>query len=256
MVRQGIRQVLEQQPDIHVVGEAGDGLSAVEQMALLYPDVVLLDLQLPGLSGVEAIPRLRAVQPSAKVVILTVFSQDEELLAALKAGARGYILKDAPSAVIVEAIREALHGRTSLSHELETRVIDHLVGLAQRAEDPDALTEREVEILRYLRQGKLYKEIAAQPTVRLQRYWAPRRPLVLAGRGLGFAAGLLVIGGLGTVLWLMGMQTWDMTLGWDSGLAALAATQPPVFTLLTALWRTPWCGGPLLLGRLVGMLAA
>jgi DNA-binding NarL/FixJ family response regulator len=96
------------------------------------------------------------------VVILTKFSQDEELFAALKAGARGYILKDASAAVIVEAVRDAYHGRASLSHELETRVIDHLAELEQRAVDPDALTVREVEILGYMRQGMSYKEIGAQ----------------------------------------------------------------------------------------------
>ncbi len=98
--------------------------------------------------------------------------------------------------------------------------------------------------------------LARQPTVWLQRYWTARHPLRLAGRSLVFAAGLFAAGVLGTVLWLVGVQTWDLVLGWDSGLGALAATGPPVLTLLLALWHTPWCGGPLLLGSLVGTLAA
>lgn len=98
--------------------------------------------------------------------------------------------------------------------------------------------------------------VADQPAVRLQRYWTVRHPLLLAGRALAFAAGLFAGGVLLTVLWLVGVQTWDMALNFDPGLDALAATGPPVLTLLTALWRTPWCGGPLLLGSLIGTVAA
>ncbi len=162
VVRQGIRRILEEQPDIEVEGEAEDGLVAVEQVGKLRPDVVLLDLQLPHLSGIEALPKLRAVHPAVEVVILTVFDQDEEVFAALKAGARGYLLKDATPAAIVAAVRAARRGESSLTPSLATRVMNRFAVLAQREVDPDALTEREVGILACMAQGMPYKQIGTQ----------------------------------------------------------------------------------------------
>ncbi len=162
VVRQGIRRILEEQPDIEVEGEAEDGLVAVEQVDRLRPDVVLLDLQLPHMSGIEALPKLRAAHPAVEVVILTVFDQDEEVFAALKAGARGYLLKDATPAAIVAAVRAARRGESSLTPTLATRVMNRFAVLAQREVDPDALTEREVEILGCMAQGMPYKQIGTQ----------------------------------------------------------------------------------------------
>ncbi len=162
IVRQGIRHILEEQPDIEVVGEAGDGLAAVEQVGILQPDIVLLDLQLPGLSGIRAIPLLRAAHPTVEVVILTVFDQDEEVFAAFKAGARGYLLKDATPATVIAAVRAACDGESSLALALMTRVMDRFGVLARREVDPDALTEREVEILGFMAQGMPYKQIGGQ----------------------------------------------------------------------------------------------
>jgi NarL family two-component system response regulator LiaR len=162
IVRQGIRRILDEEPDIEVVGEAENGLAAVEQVSMLQPDVVLLDLQLPGLSGIEALPRLRVAHPAVEVVILTVFDQNEEVFAGLKAGARGYLLKDATPATVIAAVRAARRGESSLAPALATRVMDRFAVLAQREVDPDALTEREMEILGCMAQGMPYKEIGAQ----------------------------------------------------------------------------------------------
>jgi DNA-binding NarL/FixJ family response regulator len=161
LARQGIRDILNEQLDVQVVGEAEDGLKAVEQTVLLRPDVVLLDLQMPRLSGIEALPRLREVHPATEVVMLTVFDQDEQVFASLKAGARGYVLKDAAPATIVEAVRAASHGQTSLPPMTATKVVERFSVLARREVDPDALTKRELEILRCMEKGTPYKEIAA-----------------------------------------------------------------------------------------------
>jgi DNA-binding NarL/FixJ family response regulator/two-component sensor histidine kinase len=165
IARQGIRRILEGHADIQIVGEAEDGLAAVEETAHLLPDVVLLDLQLPRLSGIEALPRLRAVHPGVEVVMLTMFDQDEQVFASLKAGARGYVLKDAAPASILAAVRAASHGESSLPPTLATRVVERFSVLAQREVDPDTLTEREREILACMARGTPYKEIAAQLNV-------------------------------------------------------------------------------------------
>jgi len=160
IARQGIRSILAGQPDVQVVGEAEDGLTAVAETSRLHPDVVLLDLQLPQLSGVEVLPKLRDVHPAVEVVILTVFDQDEQVFASLKAGARGYVLKDAPSQTIVEAVRAASHGQSSLPPKVATRVVERFAVLASQEVDPNALTVRELEVLGYMAKGTPYKEIA------------------------------------------------------------------------------------------------
>ena len=147
---------------IQIVGEADDGFAAIEQTARLRPDVILLDVQMPRLSGIEALPRLHATHPGVEVVMLTLSDQDEQLFASFKAGARGYLLKDATSDSIVEAVRAASHGQSTLPPALATRLVERFSALAQREVDPDALTEREVEILTSMTKGLRYKEIAMQ----------------------------------------------------------------------------------------------
>ena len=163
--RQGIRRILDGRPDLQVVGEAADGLAAIEQTERLHPDVVLLDLQMPRLSGIEALPRLRAAHPTVEIVVLTMFDQDEQVFASLKAGARGYVLKDAAPETIVAAVRAASHGESSLPPTLTTRVVERFSVLAQREVDPNALSERELEMLGCMAQGLPYKVIAAQLNV-------------------------------------------------------------------------------------------
>lgn len=165
IARQGIRRILEGHAGIQIVGEADDGQAAVEQTARLHPDVILLDVHMPRLSGIEALPRLRAVDPGVEVVMLTMSDQDEAIFASLKAGARGYVLKDAPLETFVAAVRAAGQGQSSLPPSVTTRVVDRFAALAQREVHPNALTERELEILACMAKGTPYKAIAAQLNV-------------------------------------------------------------------------------------------
>jgi DNA-binding NarL/FixJ family response regulator/signal transduction histidine kinase len=163
--RQGIQCMLDGHRDVQIVGEAEDGLAAIEQTGRLHPDVVLLDLQMPRLSGFDALPHIRAAHPTVEVIVLTMFDQDEQVFASLKAGARGYVLKDAGAEAIVAAIRAASHGQSSLPPRLATRVVERFTLLARREVDPDTLTKRELEVLRYMAKGLPYKAIAAQLNV-------------------------------------------------------------------------------------------
>jgi DNA-binding NarL/FixJ family response regulator/signal transduction histidine kinase len=162
VTRQGIRRILDGQPDIQIIGEASDGHGAIAQTARLRPDVVLLDIQMPRLSGIDALPSLRAAHPVVEVVMLTMFDHDEQVFASLKAGARGYVLKDASPETFMAAIRAASRGQSLLPPNVTTRVVDRFAVLARRDADPDALTGREAEVLRRVAQGLRYKEIAAE----------------------------------------------------------------------------------------------
>lgn len=160
VVREGLAAMLARQPDFSVVGEAGDGPSAVEAALALDPDVVLMDLRLPGFDGVEATRRIRAGRPGVEVIILTTYDRDEMILAALRAGAKGFLLKDAPRDEIFSAIRAVRQGGSSLHPAVAARLVRHVTGPGS-ASDPDALTARETEVLRLLARGAANKEIAA-----------------------------------------------------------------------------------------------
>ena len=163
LARQGIRGVLQMSEDVLVVGEAMDGGQAVEQALLLQPDVVLMDLQMPGVDGMEGLRRMRVRMPEVPVVILTTFQTEQAVMEALAAGARGFLLKDADPVELLAAVRAAQRGETLLS----PFVTDHLVSLASgqtraagASRDPNELNEREREVLQLLAQGARNKEIA------------------------------------------------------------------------------------------------
>jgi NarL family two-component system response regulator LiaR len=163
VVRQGLRTFLELQADIEVVGEAADGEEALAQAAALQPDVVLMDLVMPRLAGVEAIERLRASGSAARVIVLTSFLDEDKVLPAVRAGAAGYLLKDVAPAQLVDAIRTVDRGEALLHPAVAARVLQELVapdGAPARAERHDALTRREREVLALVARGHANKAIA------------------------------------------------------------------------------------------------
>jgi NarL family two-component system response regulator LiaR len=166
IVREGIRALLSEFEDIQVVGEAGSGREGVHLAQELQPNVILMDLVMPGMDGVQATRRITSRQPAARVLVLTSFLTADKLYPAIKAGALGYLLKDTSSADLVEAIRQVDRGMPSLSSEIAHLILAELRQPAPGDKPgPDALTEREVEVLRLVGQGKTNREIAAQLSV-------------------------------------------------------------------------------------------
>jgi DNA-binding NarL/FixJ family response regulator/signal transduction histidine kinase len=165
LAREGIRRLLDGRDDVVVMGEAGDGLEGVERALALRPDVILMDLQMPKLSGVGAIQTLREQWPDVRVLILTTFAQDEHLFEALRAGARGYLLKDAGPDELAAAIETVHAGGSLVQPVMASRLFDRFGELATRERLPEALTEREVEVLRLVASGLRNREIAEQLVV-------------------------------------------------------------------------------------------
>lgn len=157
VVRVGLQSMLGAQADLEVVGEAGDGESAVALAAALTPDVVLMDLRMPGLDGVSATMRLRALQPPPQVLVLTTYDSDADILRAIEAGAIGYLLKDMPREDLFRAIRAAARGQSFLAPTVAAR----LVGRVQRGSE-HTLSAREIEVLALVARGASNKEIARQ----------------------------------------------------------------------------------------------
>ncbi|HYN90174.1 MAG TPA: response regulator transcription factor [Ardenticatenaceae bacterium] len=161
IVREGIRAVLAIEPDIEVVGEARDGVEAVAEAARLQPDVILMDLVMPTMDGIEAIQRIIAEQPTARILVLTSFDTDDKVFPAIRAGALGYSLKDSSPAALARAIRRVHNGESSLHPAIARRVMQELAQPPQQAGSAVPLTEREVEVLRLLARGELNQAIAA-----------------------------------------------------------------------------------------------
>ncbi|MFF0225067.1 response regulator [Streptomyces sp. NPDC004629] len=163
VVREGIVMLLGLLPGIEVVGAAGDGEEAVKLVAELAPDVVLMDLRMPRCDGVEATRRIRAEHPGTQVVVLTTFADDESLFPALRAGARGYLTKDAGGDEIVRAVESVLSGDAGLSPSVQRRLLERLSQPEPqpvRVEPPDGLTARETEVLVLIAEGLSNQEIA------------------------------------------------------------------------------------------------
>lgn len=166
LFREGLRTLLSVQPGLEVVGEAANGVEAIRQVKALQPDVVLMDLRMPLLGGVEATRRAHAAAPRCQVIVLTTFDDDEEVFEALHAGAVGYLLKDAPAERLLEAIHAAARGESFLQPSIAAKVVAEFNRLS-RHRPPSApgliepLSDRECEVLRHLSQGRSNKEIAA-----------------------------------------------------------------------------------------------
>ena len=163
MVRQGVRAFLVTQSDITVVGEAGSGEEAIELAAQHVPDVVLMDLIMPNMDGVEATRRVKQVSPRSQVVVLTSYHEDEHIFPALKAGALSYILKDVSAEELASAVRKAASGEAILHPRVAARVIKELQGRREEGLNPfTELSERELEVLKLIADGMSNAEMAAK----------------------------------------------------------------------------------------------
>jgi DNA-binding NarL/FixJ family response regulator len=164
-VRGGLRMILDAQPDLQVVGEAADGREALQRARELTPDLVLMDVRMPELDGLETTRHLLGRDPSAKVVVLTTFDLDDYVYEAIRAGASGFLLKSAPPQQLVAGIRTVMAGDALLAPEITRRLLDRFVSRPPRSGGtPPALAElspRELEVLRLIAEGRSNSEIAA-----------------------------------------------------------------------------------------------
>ncbi len=162
VVRRGLQALIESEADMEIVGTAKNGEEAVQRVAIYRPDVILLDMKMPVKTGLEALAEIKARQPDSRVMMLTSFSDDEIVFAAIKAGALGYLLKDAQGSELLQAIRNISEGKSALAPEIALKVIQELSHPPQptRPLTTDPLTEREEEILRHVARGLSNQDIA------------------------------------------------------------------------------------------------
>jgi DNA-binding NarL/FixJ family response regulator len=160
LFRSGLSRLLDSDERINVVGEAADGADAVKLALALKPDVVLMDVKMPNLDGIEATRRIASENPKIKVVMLTTFEADNHVIQALKAGACGYVLKDSQPEAIVSTILAVMSGERVMASAVANRVLEMLTGASTPKEFYDGLTVREVEILKMLATGLVNKQIA------------------------------------------------------------------------------------------------
>ncbi len=165
IVRKSIRALLAQVDGIEVVGEAGDGEQAVTLTEQLRPDVVLMDLLMPGTDGIEATRRIVERQPGVRVLVLTSFASDDKVFPAIKAGALGYLLKDSDPQDLVQAIHQVYRGESSLHPTIARKVLQELSHPTDRPLTPDPLSGRELDVLRLMAQGLGNQGIAARLTI-------------------------------------------------------------------------------------------
>jgi DNA-binding NarL/FixJ family response regulator len=157
VVREGLRGMIAAEDDLTVVGEAASGAEALVAATSLKPDVILMDLRMPDMDGVTATERILALRPQTRIVVVTTYESDADILRAVEAGAAGYLLKDASRSELADAVRDAAHGRTVLAPTVADRLV-HFV----RQPTPVALSTREVEVLSHVAEGQTNAEIGRQ----------------------------------------------------------------------------------------------
>jgi len=174
IVRDGIQSLLATEPDIECVGEAANGADAVSKVRILRPDVILMDLVMPEMDGIEAIHQIMAFQPEARILVLTSFTADDKVFPAIKAGALGYLLKDTGSEDLMRAIHQVYRGEASLHPKIARMVLqeistaqpikssEHPSHLPEKSSTVDPLTDRELEVLKLVAHGRSNREIADQ----------------------------------------------------------------------------------------------
>jgi NarL family two-component system response regulator LiaR len=162
IVRKGVCALLTLEPGIDVVGEAANGREAIRGIERAQPDVILMDLVMPEMDGIEAIRRIVARQPAARILVLTSFATDDKVFPAIKAGAQGYLLKDSEPRDVVDAIRQVHRGESSLHPRIARKLMQELSQPHEEPPTPQPLTEREMEVLQLVAQGKRNRDIAEE----------------------------------------------------------------------------------------------
>jgi NarL family two-component system response regulator LiaR len=165
VVRKGIRALLATEEDLEILAEGEDGTQAIKLYQEFKPDILLLDLLMPKMSGIEAIKEIIADYPGAKILVLTSFAADEQVFPAIKAGALGYLLKDTQPDELVNAIHQVYMGESSLSPTVARKVLEEVFQPQGRPPTTDPLTRREVEVLKVLAKGKSNRDIAAELSI-------------------------------------------------------------------------------------------
>jgi two-component system, NarL family, response regulator LiaR len=165
VVRDGLVALLSVEPGMEVAGSAADGQEAVELASQLKPDVILLDLVMPRMDGVQAINLIRQDDPHAKILVLTSFAENHQVFSAIKSGAMGYIMKDTSASELIRAIRDTYHNKPALQPEIARKLMHDIQNPSAQVSLESALTEREVEILRQVALGKTNQEIADELVV-------------------------------------------------------------------------------------------
>jgi DNA-binding NarL/FixJ family response regulator len=169
LFRRGLEMVLEEEPDIELVGQASDGTEAVEKAAESLPDIVLMDIRMPRSSGIEACRAMKEAAPSAKIVILTISDEEEDLFEAIRAGASGYLLKDIPLDEVADAVRAVYGGQSLINPSMAAKLLTEFAALARRDDEERAqelpaprLTEREMQVLKLVARGMNNRDIAKE----------------------------------------------------------------------------------------------
>ncbi|AKG54030.1 DNA-binding response regulator [Dehalogenimonas sp. WBC-2] len=162
IVREGTREMVQRQPDMQVVAEASDGVEAVELAKVYKPDVIVMDISMPNMNGIEATKQIKKILPTTAILVLTAYDSDQYIMALLEAGAAGYLLKNVRGNQLIEAIRAVYSGESILQPSTTRRVIDHLKSKPLPTDDNPAaaLTEREMEVLKLAAKGVSNRDIA------------------------------------------------------------------------------------------------